>query len=140
MCYNCYEIICINRYRLWDHTQKIRWFQILARNTIFPFFAVTRSPATFSQQTMVLSCSTSPGLKSSPAWRCSGKRLYHRFTAWFDVPPTPTIPSSSFVVRRCIRLLCNYHLIFLTRLSLTLESAREPDCHPDTRIDTQSVN
>ena len=135
MYYNCYEIICINKYRLWGHTQKITWFHILARNTIFPFFAVTRSPATFSQQTMVLSCSTSPGLKSSPG----------------DVLENGSITDSRpglmshqhlqlllpiFVVRRCRRLLCNYHLIFLTRLSLTLESAREPDCHPDTRIDT----
>ena len=31
---------------------------------MFPFFAITKSPATISQQTMVLSCSTSPGLKS----------------------------------------------------------------------------
>ena len=58
--------MCINKYRLWDHTQKITWFHILAKNTMFPFFAVTRSPAIFSQQTMVLSCSTSPGLKSFP--------------------------------------------------------------------------
>ena len=36
--YYCYEIMCINKYRLWDHTQKITWFHILlARNTIFPF-------------------------------------------------------------------------------------------------------
>ena len=35
---NCYKIMCINKYRLWDHTQKITWFHILlARNTIFPF-------------------------------------------------------------------------------------------------------
>ena len=90
--------MCINKYRLWDHTEKITWFHMLARNTIFPFFAVTRSPATFSQQTMVLSYSTNPGLKSSPGDGCSGKRLYHRFTDWFDVPSTPTIPSSAFVV------------------------------------------
>ena len=32
------------------------------------------------------------------ALRCSGKLLHHRFTAWFDVPSTPTIPSFSFVV------------------------------------------
>ena len=125
--------MCINKYRLWDHTQ-ITWFYILlAMNTIFPFFNVTRSPATFSQQMMVLSCSTSPS--RSPqifAWRCSGKWPYHRFTPWFDVPSTPTIPSSSW----CRRLLCNYYLIFQTRLSLTLESAQEPDCHADTQIDT----
>ena len=59
MYYNWYKIMCINKYRLWDRTQKITWFHILlARNTIFPFFAITRSPATISQQTMVLSCST----------------------------------------------------------------------------------
>ena len=135
MCYNCYEIICINRYRLWDHTQKITWFQILARNTIFLFFAVTRSPATFSQQTMVLSCSTSLGLKSSPGDVLENGCITDSRPGLMSHQHLQ-FPSSSFVVRRCIRLLCNYHLIFLTRLSLTLESAREPDCHPDTRIHT----
>ena len=134
MYYNCYEIMCINKYRLWDHTEKITWFHMLARNTIFPFFAVTRSPATLSQQTMVLSCRTNPGPKSSPGdvlengcitdsrpGLMSHQHLYNSFFHFCS---------------RCRRLLCNYHLVFLTRLSLTLESAREPDCHPDTRIDT----
>ena len=37
---------------------------------------------------------------------------------------------------RCRRLLCNYRLIFLTTLFLTLELAQEPDCHPNTWIHT----
>ena len=118
MYYNCYEIMCINKYRLWDYTQKITWFHILARNTIFLFSLLPGHQPHLANRRW--SCLAVQAL----AWRCSGKRLYHRFTAWFDVPSTPTIPSSSFVVRRCRRLLCNYHLIFLTRLSLTLESAR----------------
>ena len=120
--------MCINKYRLWDRTQKITWLHIfLARNTIFPFFAVTRSPATLSQQTMVLSCSTSPGLKPSP-----GDVLENGCIGLVRCP----INTYNSFFQFCRRLLCNHHLIFLTTLFLTLEPAREPDCHPATRIDT----
>ena len=129
----CYEIMCINKYQLWHHTQKITWFHILAGNTIFPFFAVTRSPATFSQQTMVLSCSTSPGLKSSPSDGLENGCITD------SRPGLMSHQHLQFLLQfcsRCRRLFRNYHLIFLTRLSLTLDSAWEPDCHPATRIDT----
>ena len=43
--------MCINKYRLWDHTQRITRFHILlARNTISPFFAVTSSAATLANE------------------------------------------------------------------------------------------
>ena len=130
--------MCINKYRLWDRAQKITWFHILlARNTIFPFFTVTRSPATFIQD-------DGPVLQYKPwpqifAWRCSEKWMYHRFTAWFDVPSINTYNSFFQFCSRCRRLLCNCHLIFLTTLFLTLEPAQEPDCHPDSRIHTSKL-
>ena len=117
--------MCINKYRLWNCTQKIMWFHILlARNTIFPFFAVTRSPATLSQQRMVLSCSTSRGLISLPGDVLKNGCITDPRPAWFDVPSTPTILSSSFVVD--VDSCCVTHLIFLTTLLLTLEPVREP--------------
>ena len=126
--------MCINKYRLWHCKQKIMWFHILlARNAIFPFFAVTRSPATFGQQTMVLSCSTSPCLKSSPGnvWKTTVSLIHG--LVWC---PINTYNSFFQLCSRCRQLLFNYHLIFLTTLFLTLESVQEPDCYPDTRIDT----
>ena len=98
MYYNCYEIMYINKYQLWDRTQKITWFHILLARNNLSFFAVTRSPAHLANRQL-----SGPVLQYKPwpqifAWRYSGKRLYHRFMAWFDVPSTPTISSSSFVV------------------------------------------
>ena len=70
-----------NEYRLWDHTLKITWLLILlARNNIFPF---SPSPATFRQQTMVLSV-----LKYKPrpleTQICTLENCC--ITAWFDAP------------------------------------------------------
>ena len=89
----------INKYRLWDRKQKITWFHILLARNNLSFFAVTMSPAHLANRRWSCLAVQSPGLKSLPGdilenAGCS----YHRFTAWFDVPSTPTIPFSSFVV------------------------------------------
>ena len=88
--------MCINKYRLLDRTQKITWLHILLARNNLSFFAVTRSPAHLANRQW--SCLAIPALASNLHLAISGKRLYHRFTAWFDAPSTPAIPSSSFVV------------------------------------------
>ena len=55
------------------------------------------------------------------AWQCSGKPLYQ---AWFDVPSTTTIPTSSFIVDIDGCFVTSYHLFFMTTLPLTCQ----PDC------------
>ena len=133
MHYNCYEIMCINKYRLWDRTGKITWFHILLAIGIqsFLFCAVTRSPAIFSQQTMALSCSTSPSLKSSPGdvlkKGCINDSrpglMFHQHLQ-FLFP----------VFSRFSHLLCNCHLIFLTALFLTLERGVRHEIKQHTRF------
>ena len=126
--------MCINKYRLWDRTQKITWFHILlVRNTSFPFFAVTRSPATFSQQRSCLAVQAlASNLRLAMFWKTAVSPIHG--LVWC---PINTYNSFFQFCSRCRRLLCNCHLIFLTTLFSTLEPAREPDCHPnDTRIHT----
>ena len=128
---NCYEIKCMNsvwtnEYWLWDHTEKTTWFHI---RLALSFFHCYQPPAKFSQQTMVLSLSTNPGLwklKSIPADALE-KPLYHNLVCC-------PINTYNFFFQYCRhrRPLCNYHLIFLTTLPL-LNPQIKPDCHPDTR-------
>ena len=125
--------MCINKYRLWDHTQKITWFHILARNTIFPFSLLPGHQPHLANRRW--SCLAVQALVSNlhlaMFWKMAVSPIYG--LVWC---PINTYNSFFQFCNRCRRLLCNYYLIFLTRLSLILESTREPDCHPDTRIDT----
>ena len=84
----------------------------------FSYFHCYQPPATFSQQTMVLSWSTNPSLWK---FKCTpGNVLENRcITAWFNVPSTPTIPSFSFVVDIDSYCVTSYHLISLATLPLT---------------------
>ena len=133
MHYSCYEIMCINKYWLWDHTQKITWFHILARNTIFPFMLLPGHQLYIANRRW--SCLAVQALASNLrlAMFCKTAVSLIHGLVWC---PINTYNSFFQFCSRCRRLLHNYHLIFLTRLSLTLESAREPYCHPDTRINT----
>ena len=130
MYYNCYEIMCINKYLLWDRTQKITWFHIfLARNNI-SFFAVTRSPTHLANRRC--SCLAVQALASNLRLAIfSNQRLYHRFMAWFDVPSTNTIPSSSSVVDVdgcCVTITYNFpdHVVLNP---LTCAGTRLPSRH-----------
>ena len=130
MYYNCYEIMCINKYRLWDHTQRITRFHILlARNTIFLFFAVTSHQPHLSNRRW--SClevqPLASNLRLAMFWKTAAS-LIHCLVCC----PINTYNSFFQFCSRHRWLLCNYHLIFLTMLSLTLEPAWEPSCHPNT--------
>ena len=130
--YNCYEIMCINKYQLWDHTQ-ITWFHILLARNILSFFAVTRSPAHLANRRW--SClavqALASNLRLAMFWKMAVSLIHG--LVWC---PINTYNSFFQFCSKCRWLLHNYHLIFLTRLSLTRKSARELYCHPDTRIDT----
>ena len=106
--------------------QKITWFHFLARNKIFPSFTVT---------------SHQPHL-ANKRWSClevqiqaSGNSNVHLanilenccITAWFDVPSTPTIPSSSFVVDIDGYFVTSHHLVF-----------RQLDCLPTHKVTLES--
>ena len=95
MYYNCYEIMYINKYRLWDRTQKITWFHILLARNNLSFFAVTRSPAHLA--TRQWSCLAVQALTSNIRLAIFWKTAVSPIYGWFDVPSTPTI-SSSFAV------------------------------------------
>ena len=85
MYYNCYEIMYINKYRLWDRTQKITWFHILLVRNNLSFFAATRSPAHLANRQW--SCLAVKALASN----------LHLAIFW-KTAITDTISSSSFVV------------------------------------------
>ena len=85
MYYNCYEIMYINKYRLWDRTQKITWFHILLARNNLSFFAVTRSPAHLANRQW--SCLAVQALASNL-----------RLAIFWKTAITDTISSSSFVV------------------------------------------
>ena len=85
MYYNCYEIMYINKYRLWDRTQKITWFHILLARNNLSFFAVTRSPAHLTNRQW--SCLAVQALASNL-----------RLAIFWKTAITDTISSSSFVV------------------------------------------
>ena len=85
MYYNCYEIMYINKYRLWDRTQKITWFHILLARNNLSFFAVTRSPAHLANR----------------QWSCLAVQTLAsnlRLAIFWKTAITDTISSSSFVV------------------------------------------
>ena len=126
--------MCINKCWLWDRTQKITWFHILlARNTIFPFFAVPGHQPHLAKRRW--SCLAVQALASnlhlSMFWKMAVSPIHG--LVWC---PINTYNSFFQFFSRCRRLLCNCHLIFLTTLFLTLEPVQESDCHPDTRIPT----
>ena len=75
----------INKYRLWDRTQKITWFHILPARNNLSFFAVTRSPAHLANRQW--SCLAVQALASNL-----------RLAIFWKTAITDTISSSSFVV------------------------------------------
>ena len=106
---------------MWDRTQKITWFHILLARNNLSFFAVTRSPAHLANRQW--SCLAVQALASNLP------------QAIFKTAITDTISSSSFVVDvdGCCVTITYFpdHVVLNPRTR-----AREPDCHPDTRIDT----
>ena len=131
--------MCINKYRLWDRTQKITWFHILlARNTIFHFLLLPgHQPQSANRR---WSCLAVQALASNLCLAMFWKTALSMVSLIYGQVWCPINTYNSFFqfCSRCRRLLCNYYLIFLTTLFLTLEPAREPDCHPNTRIDTNT--
>ena len=131
--YKCYEIMCINKYWLWDHRQKITWFHILARNAIFPFLRLPGHQPHLANRRW--SCLAVQALASNLClamfWKTAVSPIHG--LVWC---PINTYNSFFHFCSRCRWVLHNYRLIFLTRLSITLESVWEPDFHPDTRINT----
>ena len=106
--------------------QKVTWFHILA---------------TFSQQMMVLSWSTNPGLwkfKCSYAWQCFGKPMYHSLV-WCPINIYNSF--SQFCNRHRWCFVTSYQLIFLTVLlkAADLTAFRHTKWHLKTKLPVPSI-
>ena len=99
-----------------ERIQKNTWFHILlAKNKFFLFLHYYQSPATPSQQMMVQSWSSYPGLwkfKTMP----EDVLKNHYLTTWFSLTYINVYNFSFHYCNRYRQLQYIYHLIFLTML------------------------